>query len=147
MAKKDAEKRAKVRDLLADHIPWKSIHALTGASDSLILSVRDDMVRDGFDEDKELSIKLGRISAMALEKLEGQISSGEVKPRDLSVVSAVSLDKRLLLSGRATSRVEHVRSDTAALREQLANVIDVSTCQTAPEIPENRRKSVETASL
>ena len=147
MAKKDAEKRAKVRDLLADHIPWKSIHALTGASDSLILSVRDDMVRDGFDEDKELSIKLGRISAMALEKLEGQISSGEVKPRDLSVVSAVSLDKRLLLSGRATSRVEHVRSDTAALREQLANVIDVSTCQTAPEITENRRKSVETASL
>ena len=147
MAKKDAEKRAKVRDLLADHIPWKSIHTLTGASDSLILSVRDDMVRDGFDEDKELSIKLGRISAMALEKLEGQISSGEVKPRDLSVVSAVSLDKRLLLSGRATSRVEHVRSDTAALREQLADVIDVSTCQTTPEIPETRQKSVETASL
>jgi hypothetical protein len=42
------------------------------------------------------------------------------------VVSAVSLDKRLLLSGRATSRVEHVRSDTAELREQLANVIDVT---------------------
>ena len=147
MAKKDTEKRTKVRELLADHIPWKSIHTLTGASDSLILSVRDDMVRDGFDEDKELSIKLGRISAMALEKLEGQISSGEVKPRDLSVVSAVSLDKRLLLSGRATSRVEHVRSDTAALREQLANVIDISPCQTTPEIPENRQKTVETVSL
>ena len=84
------------------------------------------MVKDGFDEDRELSIKLGRISAMALEQLEGQILSGDVKPRDLSVVSAVSLDKRLLLSGRATSRVEHVRSDTAALREELANVIDVT---------------------
>jgi hypothetical protein len=147
MAKKDAEKRAKVRDLLADHIPWKSIHALTGASDSLILSVRDDMVRDGFDEDKELSIKLGRISAMALEKLEGQISSGEVKPRDLSVVSAVSLDKRLLLSGRATSRVEHVRSDTAALREQLANVIDISHVETVPKTAGIPEETAQTASL
>jgi hypothetical protein len=124
---KDTVKRGKVRDLLSQHLPWKAIHSLTGASDTLILSVRDDLVRDGFDEDRELSIKLGRISALALEKLEGQILTGEVKPRDLSVVSAVSLDKRLLLSGRATSRVEHVRSDTAALREQLANAIDLPT--------------------
>jgi hypothetical protein len=124
---KDKERREKIRDLLSQHLPWKTIHTLTKASDTLILSVRDDMVRDGFDEDRELSIKLGRISALALEKLEGQILTGEVKPRDLSVVSAVSLDKRLLLSGRATSRVEHVRSDTSALREQLANAIDVPT--------------------
>ena len=124
---KDKERREKIRELLSQHLPWKTIHTLTGASDTLILSVRDDMVRDGFDEDRELSIKLGRISTLALEKLEGQILSGDVKPRDLSVVSAVSLDKRLLLSGRATSRVEHVRSDTAALREELANVIDLTT--------------------
>ena len=124
---KDKERREKIRELLSQYLPWKTIHTLTGASDTLILSVRDDMVRDGFDEDRELSIKLGRISTLALEKLEGQILTGEVKPRDLSVVSAVSLDKRLLLSGRATSRVEHVRSDTAALREQLANAIDVPT--------------------
>jgi hypothetical protein len=126
MPKLDKEKRAKVKELLEQHIPWKSIKTLTKCGDSMILSVRDEMVKDGFDEDRELSIKLGRISAMALEKLEGQIMDGEVKPRDLSVVSAVSLDKRLLLSGRATSRVEHVRSDTAELREQLANVIDVT---------------------
>ena len=124
---KDKERREKIRELLSQYLPWKTIHTLTGASDTLILSVRDDMVRDGFDEDRELSIKLGRISTLALEKLEAQILTGEVKPRDLSVVSAVSLDKRLLLSGRATSRVEHVRSDTAALREQLANAIDVPT--------------------
>ena len=124
---KDKERREKIRELLSQYLPWKTIHTLTGASDTLILSVRDDMVRDGFDEDRELSIKLGRISTLALEKLEGQILTGEVKPRDLSVVSAVSLDKRLLLSGRSTSRVEHVRSDTAALREQLANAIDVPT--------------------
>jgi len=136
---KDTVKRQKVRDLLSEHIPWKSIASLTGCGDSMILSVRDEMVRDGFDEDRELSIKLGRISALALEKLEGQIIDGDVKPRDLSVVSAVSLDKRLLLSGRATSRVEHVRSDTAALREQLANAIDVpSTISTtaAPAAPQ-----------
>ena len=126
MPKLDKEKRAKVKELLEQHIPWKSIKTLTKCGDSMILSVRDEMVADGFDEDRELSIKLGRISAMALEKLEGQIMDDEVKPRELSVVSAVSLDKRLLLSGRATSRVEHVRSDTAELREQLANVIDVS---------------------
>jgi hypothetical protein len=126
MPKLDKDKRAKVKELLEQHIPWKSIKTLTKCGDSMILSVRDEMVKDGFDEDRELSIKLGRISAMALEKLEGQIMDGEVKPRDLSVVSAVSLDKRLLLSGRATSRVEHVRSDTAELREQLANVIDVT---------------------
>ena len=144
---KDKERREKIRELLGQYLPWKTIHTLTGASDTLILSVRDDMVRDGFDEDRELSIKLGRISTLALEKLETQILTGEVKPRDLSVVSAVSLDKRLLLSGRATSRVEHVRSDTAALREQLANAIDVPTTspttaalktpQTLPEPVEN----------
>ena len=137
---KDKERREKIRDLLAQHLPWKAIHSLTGASDTLILSVRDDMVRDGFDEDRELSIKLGRISTLALEKLEGQIMSGEVKPRDLSVVSAVSLDKRLLLSGRATSRVEHVRSDTAALREELANAIDVSTIPATISTPETPKK-------
>ena len=137
---KDKERREKIRDLLSQHLPWKAIHSLTGASDTLILSVRDDMVRDGFDEDRELSIKLGRISTLALEKLEGQILSGEVKPRDLSVVSAVSLDKRLLLSGRATSRVEHVRSDTAALREELANVIDVSTIPATTGTPETPEK-------
>lgn len=142
MPKLDKQKREKVRDLLADHIPWKSIKSLTGCGDSMILSVRDEMVRDGFDEDKELSIKLGRISAMALEKLEVQILDGDVKPRDLSVVSAVSLDKRLLLSGRATSRVEHVRSDTAALREQLADVIDVTSAQNAPKIAENGAKAL-----
>ena len=137
---KDKERREKIRDLLSQHLPWKTIHSLTGASDTLILSVRDDMVRDGFDEDRELSIKLGRISTLALEKLEGQILSGDVKPRDLSVVSAVSLDKRLLLSGRATSRVEHVRSDTAALREELANVIDVSTIPATTGTPETPEK-------
>tara|TARA_Y100001973_G_scaffold12535_2_gene17391 strand:- start:4558 stop:5007 length:450 start_codon:yes stop_codon:yes gene_type:complete len=137
---KDKERREKIRDLLSQHLPWKAIHSLTGASDTLILSVRDDMVRDGFDEDRELSIKLGRISTLALEKLEGQILSGDVKPRDLSVVSAVSLDKRLLLSGRATSRVEHVRSDTAALREELANVIDVSTIPATTSAPESPKK-------
>ena len=137
---KDKERREKIRDLLSQHLPWKAIHSLTGASDTLILSVRDDMVRDGFDEDRELSIKLGRISTLALEKLEGQILSGDVKPRDLSVVSAVSLDKRLLLSGRATSRVEHVRSDTAALREELANVIDVSTIPATTGTPETPEK-------
>ena len=142
MPKIDKQKRQKVRDLLSDHIPWKSIKSLTGCGDSTILSVRDEMVRDGFDEDKELSIKLGRISAMALEKLEGQILDGDVKPRDLSVVSAVSLDKRLLLSGRATSRVEHVRSDTAALREQLADVIDVTSAQNAPKIAGNGAKAL-----
>ena len=136
MPKLDKEKRAKVKELLEQHIPWKSIKTLTKCGDSMILSVRDEMVADGFDEDRELSIKLGRISAMALEKLEGQIMDGEVKPRDLSVVSAVSLDKRLLLSGRATSRVEHVRSDTAELREQLANVIDVSHLE--PKTIENK---------
>jgi len=136
MPKLDKEKRAKVKELLEQHIPWKSIKTLTKCGDSMILSVRDEMVKDGFDEDRELSIKLGRISAMALEKLEGQIMDGEVKPRDLSVVSAVSLDKRLLLSGRATSRVEHVRSDTAELREQLANVIDVSHLE--PKTIENK---------
>jgi len=56
------------------------------------------------------------------------------------VVSAVSLDKRLLLSGRATSRVEHVRSDTAALREELANVIDVSTIPATTGTPETPEK-------
>ena len=132
---KDTEKREKVRQLLADHIPWNTIKTLTKCGDSMILRVRDSMVKDGFDEDRELAIKLGRISAMALEKLEGQILEGDVKPRDLSVVSAVSLDKRLLLSGRATSRVEHVRSDTAALREELANVIDVSTNPMPPVPP------------
>ena len=74
--------------------------------------------------------------------MEGQILDGIVKPRDLSVVSAVSLDKRLLLSGRATSRVEHVRSDTAALREQLADVIDVTSAQNAPKIEENGAKAL-----
>jgi len=145
---RDTVKRQKVRDLLSEHIPWKSIASLTGCGDSMILSVRDEMVRDGFDEDRELSIKLGRISALALEKLETQIIEGEVKPRDLSVVSAVSLDKRLLLSGRATSRVEHVRSDTAELREQLASAIDVpSTISTtaAPPAPQLLPESAETA--
>ena len=142
MPKLDKEKRAKVRELLEQHIPWKSIKTLTKCGDSMILSVRDEMVADGFDEDRELSIKLGRISAMALEKLEGQIMDGEVKPRDLSVVSAVSLDKRLLLSGRATSRVEHVRSDTAELREQLANVIDVTHLD--PKTIENKAKNDQT---
>jgi hypothetical protein len=136
---KDKERREKIRDLLSQYLPWKTIHTLTGASDTLILSVRDDMVRDGFDEDRELSIKLGRISTLALEKLEGQILTGEVKPRDLSVVSAVSLDKRLLLSGRATSRVEHVRSDTAELREQLANAIDVPTTLPTTATPHSPR--------
>ena len=142
MPKLDKEKRAKVKELLEQHIPWKSIKTLTKCGDSMILSVRDEMVADGFDEDRELSIKLGRISAMALEKLEGQIMDGEVKPRDLSVVSAVYLDKRLLLSGRATSRVEHVRSDTAALREQLANVIDVTHLD--PKTIENKAKNDQT---
>ena len=142
--KPDKEKREKVKELLAQHIPWETIKSLTKCGDSMILSVRDQMVRDGFDEDRELAVKLGRISALALEKLEGQILSGDVKPRDLSVVSAVSLDKRLLLSGRATSRVEHVRNDTAALREQLANVIDVQPVNIpgpeTPRIPQKQAK-------
>jgi len=145
---KDIEKRGKVRNLLQEHLPWKTIHSLTGASDTLILSVRDEMVRDGFDEDRELSIKLGRISAIALAKVEEQLQSGEVKPKDAIVIGAVSLDKRLLLSGRATSRVEHVRSDTAALREQLANVIDVPTnslTNVAPESPVLLNEPAKTA--
>jgi hypothetical protein len=105
------------------------------------------MVRDEFDVDKETSINMGRTSAMALEMLEGQISTGKVNPEDLSVVSAVSLDKRLLLSGRATSRVEHVRSDTAALREQLANVIDISHVETVPKTAEIPEETAKTASL
>ena len=141
------EKREQITKLLEEHVPWRTIKQLAKCGEGTIMSIRDEMVRNGFDEDKEISIKLSRVSVLALGKLEEAIESGEVKAKDLSVVAGVSLDKRLLLSGRATSRVEHVRSDTAALREQLADVIDVSTCQTAPEIPENRRKSVETASL
>jgi len=134
---KDIEKRGKVRELLLEHIPWKTIKTITKCGDSMLLSVRDEMVKDGFDEDRELSIKLGRISAMSLDRLEEQIMDRQLKPRDYSVVSAISLDKRLLLSGRATSRVEHVRSDTAALREQLANVIDVPTNSLANVPPES----------
>jgi hypothetical protein len=141
------EKREQITKLLEEHVPWRTIKQLAKCGEGTIMSIRDEMVRNGFDEDKEISIKLSRVSVLALGKLEEAIESGEVKAKDLSVVAGVSLDKRLLLSGRATSRVEHVRSDTAALREQLADVIDVSTCQTTPEIPENRRKSVETASL
>ena len=145
---RDIEKRGKVRDLLLEHIPWKTIKTITKCGDSMLLSVRDEMVKDGFDEDRELSIKLGRISAMSLDRLEEQIMDRQLKPRDYSVVSAISLDKRLLLSGRATSRVEHVRSDTAALREQLANVIDVPTnslANVAPESPALLSKPVKTA--
>ena len=134
---KDTEKRGKVKELLLEHIPWKTIKTITKCGDSMLLSVRDEMVKDGFDEDRELSIKLGRISAMSLDRLEEQIMDRQLKPRDYSVVSAISLDKRLLLSGRATSRVEHVRSDTAALREQLANVIDVPTNSLANVAPES----------
>lgn len=141
------EKREQITKLLEEHVPWRTIKQLAKCGEGTIMSIRDEMVRNGFDEDKEISIKLSRVSVLALGKLEEAIESGEVKAKDLSVVAGVSLDKRLLLSGRATSRVEHVRSDTAALREQLANVIDISPCQTTPEIPENRRKSVETASL
>ena len=141
------EKREQITKLLEEHVPWRTIKQLAKCGEGTIMSIRDEMVRNGFDEDKEISIKLSRVSVLALGKLEEAIESGEVKAKDLSVVAGVSLDKRLLLSGRATSRVEHVRSDTAALREQLANVIDDSTCRTAPEIPEKRQKSVETASL
>lgn len=141
------EKREQITKLLEEHVPWRTIKQLAKCGEGTIMSIRDDMVRNGFDEDKEISIKLSRVSVLALGKLEEAIESGEVKAKDLSVVAGVSLDKRLLLSGRATSRVEHVRSDTAALREQLANVIDVSTCQTVPEITENRQKSLKTASL
>jgi len=141
------EKREQITKLLEEHVPWRTIKQLAKCGEGTIMSIRDEMVRNGFDEDKEISIKLSRVSVLALGKLEEAIESGDVKAKDLSVVAGVSLDKRLLLSGRATSRVEHVRSDTAALREQLANVIDIPHVETVPKTAEIPEKTAKTASL
>ena len=74
--------------------------------------------------DKALSAVLDRLEHgdEVLDAKSGTMTRRKVSGRDAAIISAVAFDKRALLRGQPTSRVERV--DLGALREKFRNAVE-----------------------
>jgi hypothetical protein len=61
-----------------------------------------------------LSSKLGYAAELGVEEFVDALEKGKIAPAALPVPIAIFLDKKLLLDGDATQRVEHVRREISA---------------------------------
>lgn len=78
-------------------------------------------------EKQEFSLRLGRVARLALERIEEEIEGGDMSGKDLSVCLGIVLDKKALLDGEPTARVEHASPRRAEdLRALLAAEIEAA---------------------
>jgi hypothetical protein len=87
--------------------------------------------------DARLSAIIDTATAAVQDRLEhgdevtgkdGTLLRRKVSARDAAIISAVAFDKRALLRGQATRRIEHV--DLPALRAQFSKAIEVEDANT-----------------
>jgi hypothetical protein len=118
---------------LADGFGVQRIAAAYDISVYSVLGIRDrhpDLIAI---EKKQLSNRLGRIVRLATERLEEALIKGEITPGQLPVLGAIMIDKKLLIDGEATSRIEHssrrevTKEDVDRALQQLrqADVVEV----------------------
>lgn len=92
---------------LAEGLGVRQIARAFGCSSHTVARVRevaDELVAT---ERQHVTRKLGTLIRMSLERFEEGLVNGEIHPSQLPVAVGIFTDKKLLLEGGATSRVEH----------------------------------------
>lgn len=108
---------------LGQNLPVRMICEAFGVSHHTVKAIRErepDMVAT---EKQRFSKLLGHAARMSVEGYLDDLQNGKVPSNVKSVSAAIFLDKKALLDGEATSRVEHVRADVPTI-EEMRRVIE-----------------------
>lgn len=123
--------RIEVATLYAAMGSVKAVGELTGVAESAIRGwIKQEWFKLLMDEirqenDQKIDVKFNQIIDSALNQLQDRVENGDhilnkhgemirrpVSARDLSIVSAINIDKRQLLRGKPTSRSEQVATQS-----------------------------------
>jgi hypothetical protein len=102
---------------IAGGMPVRSICKAFSVSHHIVKIIRErepDLVAT---EKKRMSASLGHAARMGVEEFMEQVARGEVEAKVLPVAVGIFLDKKALLDGEATARVEHVSSGLPSMEE------------------------------
>lgn len=133
LARTDDERRSTIRTLLASGTTIKAIAQQLKCSRMTVCAVREMDAEPIADEARTLARKYQNLAQMAVEQATERIAGGEEPSlKELTILSAVSADKMLVLSGAPTARVEHIKGESAAdLREALTEALDLARMKAA----------------
>lgn len=102
---------------LGANVPVRAICRAFSVSHHVVKAIRErepDLVAT---EKKRVSQMLGHAARMTIESFTDDLESGKVPPSAKPVAAAIFLDKKALLDGEATSRIEHVSSGLPSIEE------------------------------
>ena len=111
---KHAETVGAVLAAVAAGVPREHIAKLAGISTKTIAGIVERAEANGeiAGWKQRMSRLLGRAAESAAASLAEDLDSGKITPGQKTLTIAILTDKRLLLDGEATSRVEHVQRVT-----------------------------------
>ena len=107
---RDGELVSAVLDAVNAGVRYDQIARLAQVSKHTIQGIVERAERSGkiAPYKERMSRQLGRITEALAGQMLDDVEAGKIAPRDKGLMTAVLVDKKLLLDGEATSRVEHV---------------------------------------
>lgn len=107
---RDAELVSAVLDAVSAGVRYDQIARLARVSNHTVQGIVERAERSGriAPYKERMSRQLGRITEALAGQMLDDVEAGKIAPRDKGLMTAMLVDKKLLLDGEATSRVEHV---------------------------------------
>lgn len=127
---KDTELVAAVLDAVSAGVRYDQVARLARISKHTVQGIIERAERAGqiAPYKERMSRQLARITEALAGQMLDDVEAGKIAPRDKGLMTAVLLDKKLLVDGEATSRVEHVErvrpEDITALIKR-AKVVEI----------------------
>ena len=130
---RNRERYLAIAHALAEGLGVRQIARAFGCSAHTVARVRETANEVVAAEKEHVSRKLGTLIRMSLERFEEGLVNREIHPSQLPVAIGIFTDKKLLLEGGVTSRVEHTNREISvevverALRSLKATSITVES--------------------
>jgi transposase-like protein len=146
---RNQEKYRAIVEAIAGGHSCRDIAHRFGVSKNVVTAIRGaepDLVGT---EKKRLSRKLGTAVELGVEAWIESLQAGTLKPESIPVGVGILFDKRALIEGEPTARVEHVdtkiirHEDINAYIDALPSVVDVQPSDSTSESSTTKAQQIE----